>query len=543
MLVAAVLLGALVGCNRYSDLTIEQFASRAVAGGPPTAARQAPASRPASRPAVLPRIEPVADAEEGRPMAALGLGDCQVRALANSLAIRIEGYRPAMAAQDVIAAEAVFDAVFFLEGGLGETNQRTFSAFEGTGELRGSRTLGRGGLRQRLPIGVDLDVFYQSVRTSSSSVFVGLSPQWDNDLGVSATVNLLRGAGLEVNQAQITISRLTRRIGEEAFRGQVIKTLDEVAAAYWRLVSARRTYRILQDLVDATGKTHETVLARKALDASDVNIKNAESSLNQRKVLLVRARSAIQAAEDALVNLINDPDLPLERDFGIRPTDEPTDELFTPDRTASVQAALANRPELQQADLAVAGARAALLAADNGRLPALDLGLQWTQNGTAGAWDTGNDALFSDSLYDWMLTLKLELPVGNRQREAAYRKAFLEVALARKTAEKAREDVLFQVNDAIRELATTHQELVLSRQAADSARQSLDAIIQRMEKRGDYSPTFLDLRLNAEAAWIQARRGELDALTNYNLALWAYLRVTGTTLERKGIHLVPAVDE
>jgi hypothetical protein len=35
----------------------------------------------------------------------------------------------------------------------------------------------------------------------------------------------------------------------------------------------------------------------------------------------------------------------------------------------------------------------------------------------------------------------------------------------------------------------------------------------------------------------------LDALTNYNLALWAYLRVTGTTLERKGIRLVPAVDE
>ena len=73
--------------------------------------------------------------------------------------------------------------------------------------------------------------------------------------------------------------------------------------------------------------------------------------------------------------------------------------------------------------------------------------------------------------------------------------------------------------------------------ATRSARESLDAIIQRMEKRGDYSPSFLDLRLNAEAQWITAKRTELDTITNYNAAIANYLHATGRILTRNGIRL------
>lgn len=531
----------LVGCARHTDLTIDQLAAvaeRDVAARP---VRIVPATRPATLPAtrsaVLPKIEPKPVVGEDRPVVALGLQDCLLRALANSLAIRVEGYNPAILAQDVIAAEAVFDAVFFTEASVGETNERSFSAFEASSELRSSQTAVKAGLRQRLPIGLNLEAFYQTSRTTTSSVFAGLSPQWDNDLVIAATLNLARGAGREVNEAQIEISKRAREIGDEAFRGQVMTTVNEVVIAYWRLIQARRTHAILRELVDATQKTYDTVKARRRLDASNVNIKNAEASLNQRKVLLVRAKAQIESAEDVLVNLLNDSDLPLDRNFGIVPTDELVIEKFMPDRTAAVEAAMNLRSELRQAALAVAAARTAVTAAKNNRLPVVDLALQWSQNGTDGTWSDGNDAMFSDSLYDWLLSLKIEMPVGNRAANAEHRKRSLELAQAKKKLRKTREDVILHVNQTVRELDTSYREIQLQAAATRSARESLDAIIQRMEKRGDYSPSFLDLRLNAEAQWITAKRTELDTITNYNTAIANYLHATGRILTRNSIHL------
>jgi outer membrane protein TolC len=190
--------------------------------------------------------------------------------------------------------------------------------------------------------------------------------------------------------------------------------------------------------------------------------------------------------------------------------------------------------------LAVHSARTAQKAAGNDRLPVVDLAMQWNANGTDATYHDSSDALFSDTLYDWLLSLKIEMPLGNRERDARYRQRTLELAQAKATLRKTREDVILQVNEAIREVATSFREIELSAAATRSARESLDAIIQRMEKRGDYSPTFLDLRLNAEAQWIQARRDELNAITNYNVAIASYLRVTGTILQHNSIRLRPA---
>ncbi len=82
----------------------------------------------------------------------LSLAEAIQRALANNYSIRIEAYGPAISEAQLVAAEAAFDAVFFLDAGYQKTD-RAGSSIDVDQPQSNARTYS-GGIRKLLPTGM-----------------------------------------------------------------------------------------------------------------------------------------------------------------------------------------------------------------------------------------------------------------------------------------------------------------------------------------------------------------------------------------------------
>ena len=76
--------------------------------------------------------------------------------------------------------------------------------------------------------------------SKTSLSFQQLNPEYFSNITLEMRQPLLRGFGIDYNQAFIVIAKNDRRISHLAFKRQIRDTLLQVEELYWRLVQARR---------------------------------------------------------------------------------------------------------------------------------------------------------------------------------------------------------------------------------------------------------------------------------------------------------------
>ena len=468
-------------------------------------------------------------------------------AVEHNLDLGVARLLPDIAYQDVVRAEAAFDAVFFAD-----VDYATLDTPQPPGAIQGLSsdqqsqevTLNTG-IRKRFDYGTRLTLEttpqYQQRRPTFNL--------FDNfyTASVAATVEqpLLEGFGPEANRAEVRLARNATLAQRQELRSVLLRLVSDVHEAYWDLYNARSNLLIQQRLLTRTVEDRDRLVKRKDFDVSPVRITEANSFVELRRSDVIRARQRVRLSSDRLKRLMSAPELPVAGETLVLPADPPTREPVTFNLVELVSQSLQRRPEMEQALLDVSDTRVRLDLAENAELPQLDLAFTVRLNGLAE--DDLSDAIDEDiaelDFIDYILALRFEQALGNREDRALRRRRQLEREQAGTAYRQQAETVVLEVKTALRDIITSYELIGASRAARRAAADSLRAIEAQEEAGVALTPEFLlDLKLATQQRLADAETQEVAAVADYNTAIADLFAATGTLLERNGVDVQPAPD-
>jgi len=542
---AAVAAAALAGCvspGKIDPTILVRYQQAMAERGPQERAAQEglESLQPVGRSAG-PKLHKVPDPKTGKVSVYVGLNEAILMALANSLDIRVVSYQPAISREEMTMAAAEFDYVVFGAVNRARTDEQSIGTSSIIDSERDER-LFEAGLRQKTVTGAEWAVTWDMTRTWDNATFSDLRTRWEPVLRFELTQPLLRDAWPEFNLAKLRIARLNHRIGLAQFRQKAEETITAVIETYWRLVQARRELEIQQSLLDKTVDTYERVLARREMDATDVEVKQSLAAVESRRASVIRAKKNIRDTEDALARLLNDPQVNLARAAELVPTSALSREKVAVDVTDQLLAALRHNPLLEEARLAIATADVNVRVAQNQTLPRLDFAAASAMQGLNPALHEGSENLFTGDYVSYTFGLEAEYPIGNRERLANLRARRLERLRATTELQNLADQVAQLVRERVRQIDTTVMEMEAQAAAVRASRAETEALKVLLQTRA-MQPELLQLELQSIQNLGNAERAELAAIADYNVAIAQLAQATGTVFELHGVKLaLPAVE-
>lgn len=502
-------------------------------GGASTAPNGVPQRRPATAPATGPSLDVSR-------IVRMPLQEIIHRAAVNNTDVKVAGFNPGIEATREVEAEARFDPSFFAGYNFQRNNQDTISSASGFG----GRTIFRdrsqvhslqGGIRQQLESGGSVSLQYQTSQNYFRGSSFNPNPFQQNQLIFDIRQPLLQNFGSDVNRARITIARNNQRISLLDFRKQIEETTSDIERTYWQLIQAERDVKVNEQLLGETMRTADILLKRLGQDVTRVQISQANASVESRRATLIRAQSRVYDLSDQLKRLMNDPDMPVTSGALILPADHPLEEPVRFNLGDEINTAMHNRFELGQQQYRIDSSDVARRFAKNQLLPSLDFVGQVNVNGLddnlGGAFEQQADF----GTINYSLGLQLDIPIGNRAARAQYRRAEFQRQQAIVQYQGLIDQVSLDVKVALREVETSWNEAVATRQAVFAARDSLDAIEQRERGGEALTPTFVQLKLQQQEQLADAARRENEATANYNIALSRLELAKGTLLKYNNV--------
>lgn len=454
----------------------------------------------------------------------LSLEDTIRRTLENNYAIEVVRYNPAIETTRIVEAEAAFDSVFF--SNLTKDHVDRASASQLSASAADFLTWNTG-VRKLTATGLQLSGQYQLRRTKQSFSFQLINPEYRSDLVLEMRQPILRGFGADYNRSLIVLAKNDRRISDLTFQRQIRDILRQIEELYWRLVQTRRDVVITaRELADFEG-IYDYLLARKDFDITPVQIEGTRADLELARADFVRRRAAAKNAEDRLIAVINDPQFNLANDIEIIPADYPQLHRLVVDRLAEVQTALDNRTEIKEQEIRVASAKVGVGRAKNEELPRLDLTFRVTSDGLGPNGHQAVDELSRNNFLEYFVGVEFELPVGDRGPRAATRRARLQHEQAVTQLKKTFEDVILDVNLAVRQIESSYDQIGPSFESVEAREREVTSFVARAERK---DINTLRSELGARQTLAATRRSLMNAMVEYNIAVSDLERAKGTLL-------------
>jgi outer membrane protein len=522
--------------------------------------REAPKARLAIMPELLPELEQMAGIASYRdtpPMLGVNLYGEPVEAIMvnleqlirsaveRNIAVEFARLSPAVTQAQISAAEAAFDWTLFQN--LNWTNQdspRVGTAFVGSApsprvDVQQS-LVSTTGLRRTMVSGGRMTVQQELSYVDNNTPGQANSPNPAQQAAFTLQVDqpLLRNFGSDVTQAEIRVLRNAERGAVQVLKRDLIRVVTETERGYWDLVLAYHELKILTRLLERGEQVRDQLRERVRLDANRAQIADAVSRVERRKVDVMRAQTNIRIISDRIKALVNDPALPIGSEIILAPADEAVDQQIKFSLVESLRIAIQNRPEVQQAILAIDDASIRQVVSDNQRLPDLTLRLQ-------ARWASLDDNLgqaigseFNGNFVDYLVGAAFEIPVGNRRAEAEYRRRRLERMQSVLAYRNTLQQIVAEVKTALYRTLEAYRQISQTEDARLAAAESLR--ILQVEKEIDQGITVerLEVELNSQERLAIAEREEAQARVGYNAQLSDLFAAMGTTLQRNRINFV-----
>jgi len=488
---------------------------------------------PVERP--IPEIQIVSDPNTGRKTANLTIEQAIIRALANSPEIRIVSFEPSIAKQEITKAAAEFDPTVFGRGNYKQDDNPVNSIYEpGQSDTR----LLESGIKQRTTMGSEWSVSYALTRAWDDLAGRTLPTRYEPMLVFQLRQPLLRDAWEQVNLADVNIARLEHRMALLSFRRKAEDISTEVITAYWRLVQARRELEVQQQLLQNSLETLNKVEGRREIDATDVQIKQAEAAAAVRQAVLLGAKKKVLDAQDTLIRLMADPQMNTVSELEILPVSPPEVGISNFKFQISnlkienfLSLALERNPTVMLAKAAIEIEDINIRVAENQKMPRVDLTGQARTAGLARSPESAHDRLNSADFVSYGVGLTLEYPLGNRKGEAEALRAKFERKKAVSTLQNIADQVAIQAKERARAVETSLAELAVQKQAAEASKIHLRALEDSEAIRAQLTPEFLLVKLQAQEMLAAAQRAEANATIQFNVSLAELAQTTGTVLQ------------
>jgi HAE1 family hydrophobic/amphiphilic exporter-1 len=536
----------------------------------------APEFHPAQKP--LPELGRVGvDMDRQRP---LSLREALALALENNKDIEVARQNVKIAEFDLTAARGIYDPRIssstyyertknpissFLSGGAnGATTQ---SDYTGTARLEG--------LAPKLGGSYHLD--FSSIRLTTDNQFAALDPQYPTALTFSYTQPLFRGRKIDTSRRLIEIAKKNLSLTDVQFRQRAIETITSVQRAYWDLVFALRNLQVQKDAVrdsQAQLEHNKRLVSEGAL--APIDVVAAEAQVAGFEQSLFTSLEEVSRSENNLKNLIavnRQADL---WNLSIIPTDSV--DLVQPDISLpeAMKAAMDNRPELQQSNIAREINQVDQKFFREQTKPAIDLvgsygmvGLAGTSRGGAnpftsstelreavnkllvnagfdklpdppvqtlspfllGGYDQSLQNLLSNRFNNFRVGVQVNLPLRNRTAQAQLGRSLVEGQKIATQREQLEQLIQVDVRNALQVVRSVEARL----RAAGIARQASEQQYSSEQRKLDAGQSTVFLVLERQTALTTARGNELRAQTDLNKAIAELQRATGNALTTNNI--------
>ena len=464
----------------------------------------------------------------------LTLDQAITRALSNSPEIRVVSLDTSIVEQAIVKSEADLDPTLFGRYNYEDSDVPTTSLSEiGQSDVR---TL-ESGIKQRISTGAEYSVSYALTRTWDDLMSRDPAKRYTPVLAFQLKQPLMRDGSREVTLAGIDVARLNHQIALLGFRQKAEELATQVITLYWQLVQAREELRIQERLVEMASETLNKVEGRRAIDATDVQVQQAQVNARVRQAQLLQVQRRVKDAQDALARLMADPRTDLVSDYEIIPSTPSSQASGPMDTHQILSMAVRDNPVLQQARLGVRIADINILVAHNQGLPRLDLVASASTQSLAETFSDAHEALSDTNYGGYAIGVVLEYPLGNRQREAELQKRQLERKKAVATLQNLADQVAVQAKERLRKVETSFAEIQVQQQAVEAANIQLQAIADSEPIRDKLTPEFLLVKLQAQESLAESMRAHEGAIAEYGIALAELAQTTGTVLTLHPIKL------
>lgn len=516
------------------------------------------------------------DAAEQQP---LTLREAIALALQNNKDIEVARDNVKIAEFDLITAHGAYDPRLSAQSYFEKINSAPTSFLSGatrvetsdfttTGRLEGLTTKYGGSYR------VDLT----SIRQTSNSQFVTLNPQYPTAATFSYTQPLMRGLRFDLPRRQIEVAKKNLSLTDAQFRQRAIEVITNVQRSYWDLVFALRNLQIQRDsLTDArTQFEHNRRMVAEG-SLAPIDVVAAETQVANFEQTEFSALEDVNRAENNLKNMIAENQQAKLWNLSLIPTDQVDLTLPQVALPEAMKAAMTNRQELKQSDIAreinlldqklyreqskpeidlvgsygVTGNAGNLTSTTNPLTASNDAlrarvnqlstlaGLQTlpTPPTTAIASDLvgsywqslGN--LGTNRFNNFRVGVSISLPLHNRTAEGQLGHALVEGKRIATQREQLAQLIQVEVRNAMQSLSTAEARL----RAAAVARSTAEQQYESEKRKLDAGQSTVFLVLERQTALASAKGNELRAQTDLNKSIAELQRATGNSLAANNV--------
>jgi outer membrane protein TolC len=386
-------------------------------------------------------------------------------------------------------------------------------------------------------------------KNSTNDTFALFNPAYQNTWQMGFIQPLIRNRGRYITKLPITIARA--QLNQQTFNtvDQIQRLILAAENAYWDVISARERLKVQEQalaLADAALKRAQRELELGA--TSPLEIFQPQQNYATAEIALTQVKYQLSIAEDALRRQIGvdlDPEI---RKLPIVLTEDPKPEVedATPETDAAVQTAMANRPDLKAARVALNINDLQIQNALNAVKPLLNLQGSYQTFGRGGpgyvrqvtpplfvpggpgdAWSQ----MFGFDFNTFAFSLNLNLPLRDRAGAANLADTTVNKRLNALRERALEQQIRNEVLTAINQLENSKASVRLAQVAMDYAQKRADAD----QKRYDLGVINIFFLLSAQNDLTTAQSNLVNQTVQYRRNALTLQQRLGTLLPSRGI--------
>lgn len=358
----------------------------------------------------------------------------------------------------------------------------------------------------------------------------GFEYEYESFTGVTITQPIFKGFGKDANEQLVSIARKDRDISIHRLRESIISVVADYSFAYWELVRAREELMVMRESQSLAHMLLE--INKKKLEAGSISaldVKQAEAAASARKDDVYVAEKNVRERENALKLLISK-DVYALKDTKIIP-DVTAVSFSTAGFDESVESAVRNRPDYQEAKSTIEKSNIRIRYAVDQKYPKVDLEASYGYNGLGSSFSDSFSGI--DSNPQWSLGLVMRYPLGNKTSSGDLAVARLEADQALLRLKKIEQAIVMGVDASIKDIESDRVRVEASRVSTLLTEEAL--IAEEKKLAAGRSTTYNVLKVQEDLA--KARLNEIGAVSDYNRSLIRYHREKGTLLDELGVKL------
>lgn len=468
--------------------------------------------------------------------------------VANDRTIQIDHYDVRIAQEVIAINKGIYDAISSASIQASRDKVQSASVIGPSGTRR--LELGQAGLSQLLPTGAFLDLDYQYSRTRQQDPFANLTalvpsptafpatlnPEISHAVALTLTQPLLQGFGPKITNVNIKIARLDAEAAEGQFEARLQDQIKGSLDLYWELLFQVERYDIqLLSFMAASELVRISEARQKVGVGAHADVLQARARAEARRQRIIEARQLVRDAEDALKATIFIRDDAPDWSLQLLPTEPLAWKDLQLDEQALVEDAIKRRPEVASLERLLDRRDLEIFKAKDKTKARLDL---FATAGVSGLDDTNREAI--DTLgsgdYDrWAVGLSFSRPIRNIAARHGLEAARLGQEKTWLEYKRLLDQVALQTRVAARAVRTTREQIDIALIRVKSEEANLHDEKRRLEVGISTSfevLAFQEFLANAQESYIRA-------VVDYNKALTALSRATGSLLETYGIEIEP----